>query len=113
MLCPIPYQDFSNQFYWERAHHGQQLFWRKEKKNQQKEQLLIVRSVTIYRCAALSLPDLGKLQDGRSDSGEQGIISDSRKEINRQGRRLHEAEMNKFGKTWEKRTKEGKKCMEE
>lgn len=47
-------------------------------------------------------------QDGRSDSEEQGIISDSGKEKKGQGRRLHEAKMNKFGKTWKKRTKEGR-----
>lgn len=48
------------------------------------------------------------LQDARSDSGEQGIISGSIKEIKGQGRRLHEAKMNKFGKTWKQRSKEGR-----
>lgn len=46
-------------------------------------------------------------QDGRSDSGEQGIISDYRKKIKGQGR-LHKAKMNKFGKTWKKIIKEGR-----
>lgn len=48
------------------------------------------------------------LQDARSDSREQGIISDSIKEIKGQGRRIHEAKMNKFGKTWKKISKEGR-----
>lgn len=47
-------------------------------------------------------------QDGRSDSGEQGIISDSRKVIMGQGRKLNKAKMNKFGKTGKKRTKVGR-----
>lgn len=36
-------------------------------------------------------------EDGRSDSAEEGIISDSRKEVKRQ-ERLHEAKMKKLGK---------------
>lgn len=51
------------------------------------------------------------LQDASSDSGEQGIISDSRKKIKGGKGKLQEAKINKFGKTEKKRTKKGRNAQ--